>query len=136
MRPLITLALMLLCGALQAAPQCENFLGALGTYPKGIEYLGCHQEPELQTAPLIATYRVKGVEAAVAERYLQQTYGMPRLLFMCCMWDSFRHFHRDRQSGIGYEILMASEETPINERTQWAQIGFFYITVSVNTLEP
>lgn len=136
MRPLITLALLLLCGALQAAPQCQDFLGALGTYPKSIEYLGCHQEPELQTAPLIATYRVKGAEAAAAEAHLQQTYGMGHLQFFCCMWDSLRRFHRDRQSGIGYEFLMTSEETPVNQRPQWPQITFFYITVSVNTLEP
>ncbi|MEN5199665.1 DUF4952 domain-containing protein [Pseudomonas wadenswilerensis] len=136
MRPLIILTLLLLCGPLQAAPQCADFLGALGAYPKGIEYLGCRQEPELQTAPLIATYRVKGAEAGAAEGYLHHAFGMPRLLFICCMWDSFRHFHRAPQSGIGYEILMASEETPVNQRSQWAQIEFFYITVSVDTLEP
>ncbi|WP_165392260.1 DUF4952 domain-containing protein [Pseudomonas tructae] len=136
MRPLITLALLMVCGVLQAAPQCEDFLGALGTYPKSIEYLDCHQEPELQTAPLIATYRIKGAEAVAAETYLQHTYGMRHLQLFCCMWDSLRHFHREQQSGIGYEILMVSEETPINQRSQWAQIEFFYITVSVNTLEP
>ncbi|CAI8772275.1 MULTISPECIES: DUF4952 domain-containing protein [Pseudomonas] len=136
MRPLITLALLLLCSALQAAPLCENFLSASGAYPKGIEYLGCHQEVEAQTAPLIATYKVKGSEAAVAEAYLQRTYGMGRLQFFCCMWDSLRHFHRDPHSGIKYQVLMASEETLANQRSQWAQIEFFYITVSVDTLEP
>ncbi|MDD1015517.1 DUF4952 domain-containing protein [Pseudomonas rubra] len=136
MRPLIVLTLFLLCGAVQAAPQCEDFLNTLGAYPKAIKYQGCHQEVELQTAPLIATYKIKGTKATVAEGYLQQTFGMPRLRFLCCMWDSLRHFHRERQSGIGYEILMVSEETPINQRSQWAQIEYFYITVSVNTLEP
>ncbi|UVL60975.1 DUF4952 domain-containing protein [Pseudomonas sp. B21-032] len=136
MRPLIILTLLLLCGSLQAAPKCEDFLGTLGAYPKGIQYQGCHQDIEGQTAPLIATYKVRGAEAAVAEAHLQQTYGMGRLQFFCCMWDSLRHFHRDPHSGINYQVLMASEETLANQRSQWAQIEFFYITVSVDTLEP
>ena len=119
-----------------AEPVCTDFLEHLSEKPNFIEYLGCKQEVDKQGAPLTATYRVLGSNAAEAERYLQSSFGMKDLKRYCCYWDSAPHFFRDESSDIGYFISMASEETTTREREHWRKIEFFYINVSAYSEDP
>ncbi|MFJ6092073.1 DUF4952 domain-containing protein [Pseudomonas chlororaphis] len=127
--------LMLACSA-QAEPVCGDFLAQIGNKPAFIEFLECHAEPELQTKPLRATYRLAGRDAQAAERYLGEQFRMPPLRRSCCIWDAPPGFYRDPHSQLGYSVFMSSAETFVDRRESWAEIDYFYLTLDLDTEEP
>nr|WP_298145276.1 DUF4952 domain-containing protein [uncultured Pseudomonas sp.] len=133
---LLPLVLMLSSCSSLAEPVCTDFLASISEKPAFVEYLGCKQEVDKQGAPLTATYRVLGSSAIDAERYLQTTFGMEDLKRYCCSWDSTPHFFRDKSSGVGYLVGMASEETTIRTRELWREIEYFYINMSAYSEDP
>ncbi len=138
MRRLKFLALLswLAAGAAQAELACGDLLTRLKHKPDYLVYQGCQQEMNLQDQPLVARYRVDGSHALQAERYLHSSYGLPELKRYCCAWDSSPHFWRDRRTGIGYMLVMASGETPVRTRKAWAQIEHFELNVSAYAHDP
>lgn len=133
---LFLLALLLGSCASKEKPACNDFLAYLSNKPHFIEYLGYEHEVDRQGAPLRANYRVAGVNAAAAERYMQSTFGMKDLQRHCCVWDSTPHFFRDEASGIGYIMQMGTQETKIRAREFWGGVDFFFISVSAYSEDP
>nr|WP_246888690.1 DUF4952 domain-containing protein [Pseudomonas chlororaphis] len=133
---LIGPALLILASSAQAAPVCGDFLAQIGNKPAYIEFLECHAEPELQTKPLRATYRLAGRDAQAAERYLGEQFRMPPLRRSCCVWDAPPGFYRDPRSHLGYSLFMGSAETFVDRREAWGDIDYFYLTIDLDTEEP
>ncbi|PHV16449.1 DUF4952 domain-containing protein [Janthinobacterium sp. BJB1] len=129
--------LLLGAGGAQGAPlACGDFLSRQGQKPAYIVYQGCRQNRERQDQPFEARYQVDGKHARQAEAYLRRTYGLPRLQRYCCVWDSTPHSWRDRRTGYGYVLGMATGETPVRTRDAWPQIGRFFVQVDGYAQDP
>ncbi|WP_310418099.1 DUF4952 domain-containing protein [Chamaesiphon sp. OTE_8_metabat_110] len=82
---------------------------------------------------LIATYTVKGKDATIVEKLLQQRFQMGKLRFICCGWENPEQPGRYRRDGDSYQISMFSGETLEKD---WRKIDRFYITVTKYLTEP
>ena len=128
--------LCIFAGSAKAQPSCKDILAILSDKPEFVELLQCTQDNDAQGKPFVARYRVKGSDALKAEQYMSQSFGLPKLQYICCGWDSTFYFYRDQETNLGYTLGMGSEETPVNDRDLWAQIKFFYINVFLFTEDP
>ena len=133
---LLPLLLLLAAGAVKAELACGDLLAALKQKPAYLVYQGCKQEMDLQDQPYVARYRIEGRHAQQAEQYLRRNYALPPLKRYCCMWDSSPHFWRDRRTGIGYVLVMASGETLVRTRKAWPKIDDFELKVSAYASDP
>jgi len=129
---------LLLSSVAAAAPSCGDFLQELKLKPAQLEHIECQPGHVAQVRALIASYRVTGAQAATVERYLNHRTGMARLRFLCCGWEPAAHRlgRVSKRPERDYEIAMTSEETGIARRAQWAQIPWFYVTVTLSLEEP
>jgi hypothetical protein len=116
------------------ASDCGDLLARIHRKPAGAIYIGCSYQSDRQGKPLEATYRVRGRDAAATEAYLVRTIGLDRLKRLCCHWESPARAFRDPQ-GRDYSISLASEETVVASRDDWARIDTFEITVETMTEE-
>ncbi|CEL29018.1 MAG: DUF4952 domain-containing protein [Pseudomonas sp.] len=132
---LFLISFSMLASCAMAKPRCDDFLAKLSDKPDFVEYVECTQNNDEQGKPLIARYRVKGSDALEAEKYMNQTFNLPMLRFICCGWDSTFYSYHDKKNQRWYLLGMGSEETPVNKRNSWSEIKFFNITVSINTEE-
>lgn len=132
----LPVALLLLISSAHAELSCDDFLANAGGKPAYLEFLECHQEPELQGAPFRATYRLPGREVYNAERYAAERFSMKPLRRSCCIWDAPPGFFRDPHTGIGYSVFMGSGETPVNRRESLQDIDFIYLRVDAYAEDP
>ena len=125
-------------GAQAAATElaCSDFLSQLGKKPAYLVYQGCQRNMERQDQPFEARYHVDGKHAGQAEAYMRRTYGLPRLKRYCCAWDSSRHSWRDRRTGYGYAMVMATGETLVRSRADWPRIARFVVQVDGYAQDP
>ena len=139
------LALLVLCALLPhgalAEPSCGDFLEAAGRKPANLEFVECKPGHDAQVRALFATYRVRGALAAGVEQALVRDTNMAGLRFACCGWDLDMATHARRGTlpgpeGFDYAVSMASEETPINARSDWAEIPWFHVTLTLPLEEP
>jgi hypothetical protein len=122
---------------------CGDFLNELGKSPERLIFLDCQKTTEAQLDVLKATYKVSGEDAADIESYLQQSFQMPHLKFVCCGWEpgpgrgSYKPgAATNNSSGFEYQITMWSEETLIDDRSDWNKIPFFYVAVILPLEQP
>jgi hypothetical protein len=137
-RKLLPVLLLLAAGTARAEVTlaCGDLLANLKQKPAYLVYQGCTQEMARQDQPFVARYKVTGRNAQKAERYLHRNYGLPELKRYCCMWDSTQHFWRDRRTGIGHVLVMASGETLVRTREAWPKIDHFEVSVSAYAQDP
>ena len=127
------LLLHLFAAPLLAAPVgsgCNDFLAVLHKKPNKLEFRDCKQQTDLQGQPWEASYRVVGNHAAEVESYLIKEFKVKRLHRTCCVWESVHNSYRDEQDRL-YVISMSTDETTVDNRTQWARIPYFYIKVDL-----
>jgi hypothetical protein len=72
-----------------AKPQCGNFLKLLSKQPKDLLFLQCKSSHDAQIRVLEATYRVSGAHAAKVESYFIKHTKMSKLVFHCCIWETW-----------------------------------------------
>ena len=113
--------------------ECRDFLADLGLKQDYMEFERCISSPESQGAPMEAVYRVAGRDAAQAEQFMQERFAIPALKFVCCYWEmgTYRVRYIDKRTGVDYYMSISSEETLHNQREEWGEIGYFYISVEV-----
>jgi hypothetical protein len=121
-------------GARADAP-CDDLLAALNKKPAALEFQGCKPRTDLQGQPSEASYRVRGAQAAGVEESLTKELRIKRLQRTCCLWESTRNSYRDRRGRL-FVISMATEETTIDSRSEWAKIPYFYVTVDLYRDDP
>lgn len=138
MRPHSYLPWLLLLATTGAKAElaCGDFLAQLGKKPAYLVYQGCKQDRNRQSEPYTARYWVHGRHAYQAEAYLRRNYGLPQLKHYCCIWDSTPHFWRDRRTGIGYMLSMATGEELGKKRADWPTIDTFYVNVDAYAEDP
>ncbi|MDN2709262.1 DUF4952 domain-containing protein [Janthinobacterium sp. SUN118] len=110
-------------GAQDAAPACGDVLAWPGRKPAHLVCQGCQQNRQRQDQPFEVRCQVEDQHALQADAYLRRAHGLPKLQRYCCMWDSTPHSWRDRRTGYGYVLLMATGETPVRTRAAWPRIG-------------
>lgn len=131
---------------------CGDFLAMAGKKPQALEFLGCAEGREHQLRALIANYRVRGADAALAHDSLRRDVGLPPLVFACCRWET-AHGGQGRfsfrQPGLPaaraaaddglltrYSVRMGSGDTLRYEREEWLLIPWFYVNVTLNLETP
>ncbi len=119
---------------LRTVKECGDLLSQWAEKPNELEFLDC--EPGEGQLIFKANYRVSGKQAHLVETFLRKKYGIGKLVFLCCGWDSKNGkigiFKKpDLTNGIHYDISMYSEETLIKDRNQWNKIPYFYVTAKV-----
>ena len=119
-----------------ASPACGDFLSTLAKTPPRLEFVGCKPDKQSQLRVLVATYRVKGENAARVESYFNRHARMPRLRFYCCGWEvnvrsSPQYGTLTGHQNAEYEVSMKSEETLISVRKNWGRIQWFYVSVTL-----
>ena len=114
---------------------CEDLLASLGKKPDALEFVGCKERSDLQGAPLQASYRVAGAQAADVEGSLAKELGLKTLKRTCCLWESTENSSRDKD-GRSVVITMATEETTVDRREDWGKIPYFYVTVNLYREDP
>lgn len=126
-------------------PACEDFLAKLGDKPEELEFSGCKKYQKFSREALESRYTVTGKDAASVERFLQQKFQMPELRFLCCGWEQVRRIENTNSPGYGsfrdsrgykYQVTMFSQETLITERSDWHNIPFFYVDVTLYLEQP
>lgn len=121
---------------------CGDFLAALQRKPPALEWTGCTAGYEHQLRALIATYRVPGAQAAAVERELARRTGMASLRFVCCGWEPRSRRGRDGAGrlpgphGLDFRVDMGSGETLVTRRSDWAQIPWFEVRVTLPLESP
>lgn len=119
-----------------AADGCADFLAAVGHKPRHVQFVGCAPGHDAQLRVLQATYRVKGAHAAQVEHYLIRHTHMPPLRFLCCGWEPWaagaqaHHGVLPRRHPPADTVTMASGETLVSRRADWAQIPAFHVRVT------
>lgn len=133
--PLAAFVFAIFVSVARGDSSCGDFLAALHKKPKSLEFQGCKQQTDRQDAPFEASYRVAGTHAAGVENYLARELKVKKLRRNCCVWESTDNFYRDQQ-GRAFTISMATEETTVSSRNQWAKIAYFYVTMDWYRDEP
>ncbi|NEO86495.1 MAG: DUF4952 domain-containing protein [Spirulina sp. SIO3F2] len=111
-------------------PNCLDYLAEWQLKPESLEFQHCQPATQVNhPTKLTAIYHVPGSHAAGVEDFLHQEFGMARIRHICCSW----HGHpwgdyRDKQ-GQSYNVLMYSEETLLQQRSDWPQISTFEVVV-------
>ena len=140
----INFVLALTCLAAKADPPCGDLLQEQGAKPAHLQFVGCTtQEGQIKTQ--VASYRVSGAHAHAVERYLIRRTGMGPLRFVCCGWQivpvrrgaPYLGALPGGPEAVGsLAIRMASDETLINTRKDWAKIPHFGVQVMRYLEEP
>ncbi len=125
--------------SVNAEPVCADFLAEKKIKPAPLEFVHCEAKENTQLRELIATYRVRGKDAAIVERALIRTTKIPKLRFICCGWESVPPYQRigkvssygtfDYGAEIVAHVSMHSGESVINSRARWVEIDWFTVTV-------
>ncbi|WP_235595383.1 DUF4952 domain-containing protein [Leptospira santarosai] len=122
-----------------AHPPCSDFLKQHGNKPKHLEFVKCIKEQDRQISTLVATYRVKGKYASKVEKYCIDTFGMPPLWNVCCIWEPIPNSKGRRYgslksgwNGFYYTIDMGVQVL-INARSGQRSIGLLSRLVAFGT---
>ena len=122
----------------QDPPQaCSDFLADWELKPDTLRFETCKTVRRLPGRGIVATYRLRGADAAAMETFLRDRFGMAPLRFECCGWVPRRERNGDRYPGAGtfthngaqFDITLQSMETVVTERAQWSTIPTFHVRV-------
>ncbi len=113
---------------------CADFLARWSNKPKELKFTGCQLVRGQQTDQVIYQYTVPGKKATTVEAFLRQRFGMGKLRFICCGWESAgRQGSYQDQNGYYHRIEMASGETIVKN---WPQIAKFHVRVVKYLTDP
>ena len=119
--------------------KCEDFLATWKEKTVKLKFTGCDKNNRASVNELVASYVVKGSDAAEVEKLLQEKFGMAPLKFLCCGWEPIFVENNQNypgygsytdQQGFDFRITMISQETLLNDRQDWKNIPDFYIYVT------
>jgi len=129
------LAIGIACSTSSQPGACADLQTLLQRKPNSLHFLGCSQRSDLQGAPFEGKYRTEGKHAAEVEEYLVNVFKIKELRRTCCVWESADNSYRDSHKR-PVVISMSTEETAIDERSQWPRIDHFYVTIDLFRDEP
>jgi hypothetical protein len=120
-----------------AAPKCGDILDQLAEKPDHLEFVDCNPDNHTQII-FEARYRVSGKYAAQTEDFFNKKYGMNKLSYICCGWEpkdgklgDFKKPETVSLHTIYFNISMYSDETDIQERTEWHKIPYFNVEAKI-----
>jgi len=80
---------------------CADLLETYAQKPDNLVFIGCKVEPKAQVLAE-AIYEVSGENSVAVENFLVQTYGMGKLVWLCCGYES-----RGQYGAFDHEALTA-----------------------------
>lgn len=109
---------------------CRDYLAQWQLKPEHLEFQRCQPARQVDhPSKLTAIYRVTGSQAAGVEDFLHEEFGMTRIRHICCHWHGHPWGNYQDAAGQSYSVLMYSEETLLQERSDWPQIPTFTVVV-------
>ncbi len=113
-------------------PACGDLLGGLGVRDERLVLRDCVDETQAQYRSRVARYDVRGSDAAAIETLLVTAVGLERLRFVCCGWESLPTSGQVRGTdGFLRLVSMGSGESLLSDRSRWADIPTFVVTVEL-----
>ena len=106
---------------------CEDFLQELKPKPTELKYQSCKKVEETPAVLLKATYEVSGKKAKEIENFLHKEFGLNRLRFVCCSWETSPITY-ESDNGETYSIQMHSLDE-FKHQEKWEDYKAFRVTV-------
>jgi len=107
--------------------ECKDFLQQLTQKPTELKYQSCKKVEEAPAVLLKATYEVSGKKAKEIENFLHKEFGLKRLRFACCGWETSPSTYNSK-NGDTYSIQMYSLDE-FNFQEKWEDYKAFSVTV-------
>lgn len=108
-------------------PGCKDFLSELELKPAGLEFTRCEKVEEPPSVLLRAYYFIPGEKAKAVEDFLHEKFGMERLRFVCCGWET-RQATYQSANGDTYSVNMHSYDEFDFQQT-WQEYEKFQVSV-------
>lgn len=108
-------------------PGCKDFLSELALKPEGLEFVRCEKVEETPAVLLKAYYSVSGKTAKSIENFMHKEFGLEKLRFACCGWESRPTIYHD-DKGDTYTVNMYSRDE-FNFQKKWKDYDKFEVTV-------
>jgi Domian of unknown function (DUF4952) len=113
-------------------PPCGDLLAGLGVRNDRLTLRGCEDETRAQYRARVARYDVAGSDAAAIESLLVKAVQLETLRFACCGWESVPTSGQVRGAdGFLRLVSMGSGESLVTDRSRWAEIPTFVVTVEL-----
>ena len=108
-------------------PTCIDYLQELNLKPTNLKYQNCKKVEEPPAVLLKASYIVSGKQAKTIEDFLHKEFGLKRLRFACCGWETSQATYI-RNNGDTYSIQMYSLDE-FNYQEKWDDYKEFQVLV-------
>jgi len=108
-------------------PECADFLQQLTQKPTELKYQSCKKVTETPAVLLKAIYVVSSKNAKDIENFLHKEFGLIRLRFACCGWETSPATYKSK-NGDTYSIQMYSLDE-FNFQEKWEDYKAFSVTV-------
>ena len=131
----------------EGALNCGDLLEMYAEKPTELEFTKCEIKSKSGQILCEASYKVAGKDVGKIENYLIEKYGMGKLYFACCGWDTVGHDGNIQSQELtminsNYEmyITMWGEAIAENEEGEsrlefdWTKIDFLYVQVIITDI--
>ena len=108
-------------------PNCINFLQELNLKPKELTFQSCKKVERVPAVLLESTYSVSGDKAKTIEDFLHKKFGLKRLRFACCGWETSTVTYESK-NGDTYSIQMYSLDE-FNFQEKWQDYKEFQVLI-------
>ncbi len=130
---LLAISSLVFAQAKNAQIKCDDLLSIYAQKPKELKFVKCEMIKDTRII-MRATYKVLGKKSKEVEDFLVKTYGMGRLKWACCGWDSggkygvFKHekFKKINQDCLGLISMYTLDQTQDRDK-----VDFFTIIVEL-----
>ena len=130
---LLSSLVLLLCSCRETA-DCIDFLSAWQVKPKELKFLSCKKVEKTPAIVLEASYSIQGHHAKSVEDLLHKKFGMEKLRFVCCGWETRPVTYTD-EVGSTYTINMHSNDD-FKGNKNWESFSEFQVTVEKYVVLP
>lgn len=107
--------------------ECTDFLQELNLKPAHLSFQDCKKVEEAPAVLLKSSYVVSGENAKAIEDFLHKEFGLKRLRFACCGWETSPVTYH-APDGETYDIHMHSLDE-FSYQEKWSDYKAFSVTV-------
>ena len=126
--------LMFFKSASADTPTGTDFLQQLNLKPAELIFQSCKEETQTPAVLLMSEYNVSGTNAKKVETYLIKHFGLKKLRFACCGWETSPVTYKSKNGGT-YSINMYSLDEFKHQKT-WDDYKVFRVRVGKYIILP
>jgi len=113
--------------SLSESSECTDFLQELKLKPAELTYQSCKKVERAPAVVLESTYIVSGEKAKTIETFLHEKFGLERLRFACCGWETSPVTYKSN-NGDTYTVQMYSLDE-FEHQEKWEDYKAFRVMV-------